>query len=140
VQGWLEQVEDVYLWGLFRHPVAPLWSRMLPEGAAVILGDAAHPTLPFLAQGASMALEDAWLLADRLSRQPLAEALSAYQAARAPRCTRIVAAANGNARAYHLSGLPRSIAHAGLRLGGWLAPGLALKRFDWLYDFDVTKS
>lgn len=138
VQGWLEQVEDVYLWGLFRHPVAPVWTRDLAQGGVAILGDAAHPTLPFLAQGASMALEDAWVLAERLSHAPLPEALRQYQAARAPRCARIVAAANSNARAYHLSGVPRSIAHMALRLGGMLAPSLALKRFDWLYDFDVT--
>jgi salicylate hydroxylase len=140
VRGWLDQVQDVYLWGLFRHPVAKHWFRIMPEGAAVILGDAAHPTLPFLAQGASMGLEDAWLLADRLSRLPLDQALADYQTTRAPRCTRIVAAANGNARAYHLSGAARAIAHSGLRLGGVIAPNLALKRYDWLYDFDVTQS
>ena len=138
VQGWLDRVEDVYLWGLFRHPVAPVWGKVLREGAALILGDAAHPTLPFLAQGASMGLEDAWVLADRLARLPLTDALAAYQGARLPRCSRIVAAATGNARAYHLSGMQRSLAHTALRLGGKVAPGLALKKFDWLYDFDVT--
>ena len=140
VQGWLAQAQDVYLWGLFRHPVAKTWSKILSKGAAVILGDAAHPTLPFLAQGAAMALEDAWLLADRLANLPLIEALTNYQTQREPRCTRIVAAANGNARAYHLSGLQRTIAHAGLRVGNIIAPNLALRRFDWLYDCDVTKN
>ena len=140
VQSWLDLAQDVYVWGLFRHPVAQNWSKALPEGAAVILGDAAHPTLPFLAQGASMALEDAWLLADRLANLPVTEGLTAYQTARKPRCARIVAAANSNAKTYHLSGLQRSIAHTALRLGGMIAPNLALKRFDWLYDFDVTQS
>ena len=139
VKSWLDRAEDVYVWGLFRHPVAQVWHKTLPEGAAVILGDAAHPTLPFLAQGASMALEDAWLLADRLANLPVPQAFSAYQTARKPRCTRIVAAANGNAKTYHLSGLQRSIAHTALRLGGRVAPNLALKRFDWLYDYDVTQ-
>jgi salicylate hydroxylase len=68
VRGWLEQVEECFLWGLFRHPVAPVWQKVLPEGAVAILGDAAHPTLPFLAQGANMALEDAWVLAVALIR------------------------------------------------------------------------
>jgi salicylate hydroxylase len=140
VRGWLDQVQDVWLWGLFRHPVARLWYRALPGGAAAILGDAAHPTLPFLAQGASMALEDAWVLAEALaSHDSLAAGLAAYQASRAPRCARIVAAASRNARAYHLSGAPRVLAHTALRLGGKIAPGLALKRFDWLYDADVTQ-
>ena len=62
----------------------------------------------------------------------------AYQLAREARVTRIVAAATANARNYHLRGPVRSLAHLGLRLGGALAPGLALRKFDWLYDLDVT--
>lgn len=140
VRAWLDRVEDVWLWGLFRHPVAPTWARVLPGGGAVaILGDAAHPTLPFLAQGASMGLEDAWTLARALDEAgPLQGSLAAWQAARAPRCARIVAAANGNASAYHLREPLRGLAHLGLRLGGRLAPGMALSRYDWLYGHDVT--
>lgn len=138
VQGWLDKAQDVWLWGLFRHPVANIWQRVMPEGAVAILGDAAHPTLPFLAQGAGMGLEDAWSLAMALGRG--AQALPGWQAARAPRCNRIVQAANRNARAYHLSGLSRIIGHTALRLGGAVVPDLPLKRFDWLYGFDVTKA
>lgn len=139
VKGWLERVEDVWLWGLFRHPVARNWFGVLPEGAAAILGDASHPTLPFLAQGANMALEDAWALAAALSgHDGDAAALAAYQAARAPRCARIVQAAEANARNYHLTGARRAVGHAALRLAGTVAPGMALRRFDWLYGFDVT--
>lgn len=140
VRSWLDQIQDVWLWGLFRHPVARHWGRDLPEGVVALLGDAAHPTLPFLAQGASMALEDAWVLAACLaSHDAPAAALAAYQASRAPRCARIVEAANRNARAYHLSGPVREVAHLGLKLGGWIAPQMALKRFDWLYGHDVTR-
>jgi len=142
VRGWLDRVQDVWLWGLFRHPVAAVWQRVLPEGAAAIIGDAAHPTLPFLAQGAGMGLEDAWTLAEALERGlagDLPQALAAWSAARRPRCERIVAAANANARAYHLSGAVRPLAHAALRLGGLIAPGAALARYDWLYGHDVTK-
>ncbi|NCO17201.1 MAG: monooxygenase, partial [Alphaproteobacteria bacterium] len=139
VRGWLEAVDEVWLWGLFRHPVAPVWQRNLAQGAVAILGDAAHPTLPFLAQGANMALEDAWVLAAALARPgDRAAALAAYQAARAPRCTRIVAAANSNARAYHLGSPIRDLAHLGLKLAGRLAPDLMLRRFDWIYGHDVT--
>ena len=136
VRGWLDAVEDVYLWGLFRHPVAKVWQ----DGRSVaILGDAAHPTLPFLAQGASMGLEDAWVLAASLAaHDSRAAGLAAYQVAREGRVRRIVEAASRNARAYHLGGAARAVAHAGLRLGGWLAPELALRRFDWLYGHDVT--
>ena len=134
VRGWLDRIEQPNLWGLFRHPVAARWHG---QGAA-ILGDAAHPTLPFLAQGANMALEDAWVLADCLSRDRPAAAFAAYQVLREARVRRIVGAANANARNYHLSGLRRGIAHAGLRLAGGIAPGKMLGRFDWLYGHDVT--
>ena len=111
VPGWLAQVEICGIWGLFRHQVARHWH----DDRLAILGDAAHPTLPFMAQGAVMAIEDAWILAeclDRISDQ--AAALARYQSLRRPRVEKIVAAANGNARNYHLSGPARVIAHAGL--------------------------
>jgi salicylate hydroxylase len=139
VRGWLDRVEDPWLWGLFRHKVAETWVRPMGQGGVAILGDAAHPTLPFLAQGASMGLEDAWVLASALAtHDSAAAALVAYQSARKPRTSRIVAAANANARAYHLAGLPRMIGHTGLRLLGRFSPGTMLSRFDWLYDHDVT--
>lgn len=134
VRGWLDRIERPNLWGLFRHPVAPKWHG---QGAA-ILGDAAHPTLPFLAQGANMALEDAWVLADCLAAREPDAAFGAYQSARMARVRRIVEAANANARNYHLSGIRRDIAHAGLRLAGRFAPDRLLGRFDWLYGHDVT--
>lgn len=87
-----------------------------------------------------MGLEDAWVMVSCLAGHDSWHAgLAAYQQARAARCARIVEAASRNARAYHVSGLTRSVAHAGLRLGGWLAPDLALRQFDWLYGFDVTR-
>ncbi|WP_431299956.1 FAD-dependent monooxygenase [Tabrizicola sp. BL-A-41-H6] len=140
VRGWLERVEDPWLWGLFQHPVAKHWYRATPQGAAAILGDAAHPTLPFLAQGASMGLEDAWVLAEALAgHDTVAAGLAAFQARRQARTSRIVAAANSNARAYHLGGPLRSLAHTGMRLLGQVAPNAMLGRFDWLYGHDVTQ-
>ena len=140
VRGWLAGVEAPNLWGLFRHPVAAAWQKVTSEGAVAILGDAAHPSLPFLAQGANMALEDAWCLAKCLAdHDGLHGALAKYQTARQGRTAAIVAAADGNARAYHLSGPLRMAAHLGLRIGGRLAPGFALGRFDWIYGHDVTE-
>lgn len=149
----LDRVAHVNLWGLHRHPVAQDWYR----GAAALLGDAAHPTLPFLAQGANLALEDAWVLARCLaeaegtggpgtisgadaSAPPGVEAaLARYQQERRPRVSRAIRTANRNAWKYHLRPAPvRALAHGALRLSGALAPGAALHQFDWLYDFDVT--
>ncbi|MCA0043612.1 FAD-dependent monooxygenase [Celeribacter litoreus] len=130
----LGRVEQVSRWGLFRHPVAVRWH----SDRTALLGDAAHPTLPFLAQGAVMALEDAWVLADCLGKLPLDQALPAYQMCRRPRVTRVIEAANANARNYHLSGPKRFLGHTALRLAGQLAPKQAVEKFAWLYDYDVT--
>lgn len=133
VPAWLARVDRVHVWGLFRHPVASRWQ----DGRMAILGDAAHPTLPFMAQGACMAIEDAWTLAACLDATPgQTAALARYETLRIPRATRIVAAANDNARNYHLTGPKRLAAHAALRIGGKVAPGAILSRFDWIYDFD----
>lgn len=133
----LSRVDEVYLWGLFRHPVARNWYG---EGT-VILGDAAHPTLPFLAQGANMALEDAWVLARTLAEQGVGQdALAAYQAQRRDRVCRVIEVASGNAWKYHLAFGPlRWAAHLALRTGGALAPGAMMGQFDWLYGHDVTQ-
>lgn len=138
VPGWLAAVETAHLWGLFRHEVAPCWQ----DGRVVLLGDAAHPTLPFLGQGAVMAIEDAWTLAACLDADPdQARALARYQALRLPRTTRIVAAATANARNYHLQGVRRLVGHTVLRLADRLAPSAMPGRFDWLYDYDpVTQT
>ncbi|SLN44203.1 3-hydroxybenzoate 6-hydroxylase 1 [Aquimixticola soesokkakensis] len=134
VQGLLARVARVHRWGLFRHPVARHWVG--PRFA--LLGDAAHPTLPFLAQGAVMALEDGWSLATRLAALPMDEALAFYEAERRPRVIRVIEAANANARNYHLSGPKRQLAHTLLRGAGRFAPKAVVERFDWLYNFDPT--
>lgn len=133
----LDQIGAVRIWGLFRHDVAGVWHR----GGLAILGDAAHPTLPFMAQGANLALEDAWVLADCLDRaETPAFGLAAYQARRRDRARKVIAAANGNAWKYHLRWAPvRGAAHLALRLGGALAPGRMVRRFDWIYRHDVTR-
>lgn len=133
VPAWLAAVEQVHLWGLFRHDVAKRWH----DERLVLMGDAAHPTLPFLAQGAGMAIEDAWVLAACLdAAADQAAALARYQSLRRPRTCRIVAAANANAANYHLRGPKRIVGHSVLRLVDRMAPGLMPGRFDWLYDHD----
>jgi len=73
---------EVFKWGLFGRPWLEEWSR----GRVVLLGDAAHPMLPFLGQGAANALEDAMILARCLSAAPTPEeAFALYQRTRHPR-------------------------------------------------------
>ncbi len=125
----LSKVESVNLWGLFRHEVAETWV----EDDIYLLGDAAHPTLPFLAQGANLALEDAWVLARCLTEG------GDYQAIRQRRVSRAIAAANANAVNYHLGGFRRAASHAALRGIGRFAPNAFMSRLSWLYDHDVTR-
>lgn len=135
VPGWLAKVGKLHVWGLFRHEVARRWQ----DGRLVLLGDAAHPTLPFMAQGAVMAIEDAWVLAACLDADPdQSSALARYEDFRKTRTRQIVAAAQANARNYHFTGAKRRIAHAVLRSANRLAPERLLGRYDWIYDYDPT--
>lgn len=130
----LARVTATARWGLFRRSVARRWHDGGEGGNRAILGDAAHPTLPFLGQGANLALEDAWVLA----REAMAGRLDRYEALRRPRALRAVAAADANARNYHLRGPTRALAHLGLRVVDRVAPGAMMRRLDWLYGFDAT--
>jgi salicylate hydroxylase len=136
VQTILSAVEETFLWGLFNHPYLPHWTK----DNVVLVGDACHPMLPYLAQGAVMALEDAWVLARELERSGVPDGLLAYERICKPRATRVQKAAASNATAYHLpSGPSRLVAHTGLKAISRLAPSALLGRFDWLYGEDVTK-
>jgi salicylate hydroxylase len=114
-------------WKLFdRDPIAT-WTT----GRAALLGDAAHPMLPFLAQGAAQAIEDAGALADALSAAgDIPTALLAYQTARHARASRVQRASRRQGELYHLSGpaaLARDLAFRAIGGRGLLA------RQDWLY-------
>ena len=87
VQSLIRAVQVPYKWALMvREPMAR-WS----EGRVTLLGDACHPTLPFLAQGAVMAIEDGYVLARSLARHgdDVETALRAYVAERQPRTARV---------------------------------------------------
>ena len=132
----LAKVEETNIWGLFRHPVAKIWSK----DDVVLLGDAAHPTLPFMAQGANLAIEDAWVLAQSFSvSESTSLGLLNYQAKRLHRVQRIVAEANKNAWKYHLSFPPlRWAAQRAMSAAFSFAPRQMAQRFDWIYNHDVT--
>ena len=130
----LTKVTDCHIWGLFRREIADAWHR----GGTVLVGDAAHPTLPFLAQGANLAIEDGYVLARCCSEHGIEAGLAQYQALRKPRVDRAINAANANAVNYHLGGLRRVASHQVLRTIGTVAPRAFLGRLDWLYGHDVT--
>jgi salicylate hydroxylase len=101
------------------------------SGRVALIGDAAHPMLPFLAQGAGQAIEDAGVLAACLAASPSpADALAAYSKQRAPRAARVQREARAQARLYHLTGLAALARDLGMRA---LGPERLLRRYDWLY-------
>lgn len=126
----LQEVQDTYLWALFLRPVARKWQN----GRVALLGDAAHPTLPFMAQGACLALEDAWILARSFEGNDVADALSAYEVARTARARKVVELASANARNFHLRGPARIAAQMALTAFG----GRLGRRYDWIYSYDAT--
>jgi salicylate hydroxylase len=117
-------------WALYDSPPVRRWGR----GRVVLLGDAAHPTLPFLAQGGAMAIEDASVLAAALARTPddPASAFRIYQRLRQPRIARVVREARRNGWIYHLAGPAALARDLALRTMG--GEGL-LASHDWLYDW-----
>ncbi|MBM3529856.1 MAG: FAD-binding protein [Alphaproteobacteria bacterium] len=117
-------------WALYDLPPLRQWG----DGPVTLLGDAAHPMLPFLAQGAAMAIEDAAVLAACLSQNPddPAAAMRHYERARRPRTARVQRAARSNGRAYHLGAAEAAIRNFVLRVAGG---SMLLRRYDWLYDW-----
>ena len=117
------------VWSLADRAVA----RPLARGRTALIGDAGHPVLPYLAQGAALAIEDAAVLTRCLADGPgVPEALAAYARARASRVRRVQRAARSNGRTYHagsLMGLARNAVMA--RLG----PDGMRDRYAWLYGW-----
>ncbi len=119
-------------WALYeRLPNAP-WSR----GRILLAGDAAHPILPFLAQGAALALEDAWSIAAHAARlDDLPMAWQAVEAGRRARAEAVAKASRRNAWAFHLGGLSGQARNLALSCMGGRR---LLSAYDWLYAHDET--
>jgi salicylate hydroxylase len=122
-------VEDWRRWALFE-----IGDHEWTAGPVALLGDAAHAMLPFVAQGAAMAIEDAAVLSQCLAQEPsdVAAALLHYAARRRPRVARLRRAAQQAGRIYHLGGAFALARNATMRaLGG----ERLLSRQDWIYDW-----
>jgi salicylate hydroxylase len=117
-------------WAL--HDRLPLrrWGR----DAVTLIGDAAHPVLPFLAQGAALAIEDAYVAAECLAATPddSAAALRRYEGQRTARAARVQRAAALNSRVYHMGHVGAAARNLAIRLMG--GEGL-MRRYDWVYDW-----
>jgi salicylate hydroxylase len=116
-------------WPLFdRQPI-----RRWTYGRVVLLGDAAHPMLPFFAQGAAQAIEDAGALGRAFKQMPdIPDALSAYERARTARAGAVVVASRRQGSIYHMSGL---LALARDLTMTSLSQHMLMARLDWLYNY-----
>jgi salicylate hydroxylase len=131
VRALLRSIDSWKRWSLMRlsHPL-PRWS----EGPVTLLGDAAHPVMPFLASGGVLAIEDAATLAEELGKTPdePAAAFRRYEAARMPRTHHVQSESSRNGLIYHSAGLVR---WARNKLITRRPPESLLARNDWLYSY-----
>ncbi|MBL6690951.1 MAG: FAD-dependent monooxygenase [Pseudomonadales bacterium] len=94
--------DSLYKWALYDRPPMKTWGK----GRVTLLGDACHPTLPFMAQGAAMAIEDGAVLAACLKhRADVPTALQQYEDLRRERTARIQKGSRRNATIFHMSGI-----------------------------------
>jgi salicylate hydroxylase len=128
----IRNIDQPYKWALLgREPL-----ESFTQGRVCVMGDAAHPTLPFLAQGANMALEDAIILARCLDDADIPSALRRYEAARLERTARIVRGSSENTRRFHNPALG-SPEGAAAYVGREFTPEKVSQRYDWLYEYDA---
>ena len=140
--GWHPQVreliagtEQVFKWALFDRPPLETWTR----GRVTLLGDAAHPMLPYMAQGASQSIEDAFVLARCLTadRDDPQRGIEGYAARRRERTAAVQAASRDASRVVRLTD-PAEVLARNARLAESLeAP---VDRFDWIWSYDAERA
>jgi salicylate hydroxylase len=128
----LKSVDETFIWALFHRPPLPHWS----SGRVTLLGDACHPMLPFMAQGAAQAIEDGAALAACLAREPdIPEALRLYETKRLPRASRIQALSTINKTRFHLPDGPEQRARDEAMASG--STDFSIKAVEWIYGHDA---
>ncbi|MFN3350256.1 FAD-dependent monooxygenase [Pseudorhodoplanes sp.] len=135
VQTLIRNIETPFKWALLGREPLEQWT----VGHVTLLGDAAHPTLPMMAQGANMAIEDGVILARCLTAYgDVTAALQAYETARRERTARLVRAANDNASRFHNPAL--GDAHGAARYVDteWQEDKVK-QRYDWVFEYDPVK-
>jgi salicylate hydroxylase len=133
VRGLISAFPETFIWALHDRAELPRWSA----GRVALLGDACHPMLPMMAQGAAQAIEDGAALASLLKAMPddIAGALARYEALRKPRATRLQQASAANRTRFHLpDGDAQRARDEALATSG----DRSIANIGWLYAHDAA--
>jgi salicylate hydroxylase len=135
VQALIAGTEQVFKWALFDRPPLETWTR----GRVTLLGDAAHPMLPYMAQGASQSIEDAFVLARCLAadREDPQRAIERYAARRRERTAAVQAASREASRVVRLTD-PAEVQARNAGLAE--SPEAPVDRFDWIWSYDAERA
>lgn len=143
--GWHEDVltmirlsPSLLQWALARRDPIPQWT----QGRISLLGDAAHATLPFLAQGAVHSIEDGMVLSrclEGVSAADAAAALQRYESARIERTSRMVRGATANTERFHSKELATEASAEQYLQREWSESPI-FERYDWLYRYDAVNA
>lgn len=141
--GWHEDVQtmirnapELLKWALMVRDPIPRWT----QGRITLLGDAAHATLPFLAQGAVHSIEDGMVLArclEGVATDAVPDALMRYEKARIERTSRMVRGATANTRLFHSPELATEASAEQYLQREWSRAPI-FERYDWLYSYDAN--
>ena len=132
VRGLIEAFPETFIWALHDRAALPRWS----DGRITLLGDACHPMLPMMAQGAAQSIEDGATLAALLTAMPgdVPGALARYEALRKPRATRLQEASAANRTRFHLQDGPEQQKRdAAMATSG----DRSIANIGWLYMHDA---
>jgi len=136
IHAMIDHIDTPFKWALMGRKPLDRWVN----GRVALLGDAAHPTLPFLAQGAGMAIEDGYVIGQALSRvQDVRQALAAFETSRIDRCTTIVLKSAENGKRFHNPELASAEGAASYVDREW-APEKVEQRYDWLFSYKVDEA
>ena len=129
----IETIDETFIWGLFDRAPLPRWS----VGRVTLLGDACHPMLPFMAQGAAQALEDGVSLTVCLTTiDDVPTALSHYEKIRLPRTSRIQTMSAANKTRFHLPDGPAQRERDAKMADG--STDYSVRAIAWVYSYDAA--
>jgi salicylate hydroxylase len=133
VQALIAAAPGLFKWALMGRDPLQQWT----VGNVTLLGDACHPTLPMLAQGAVMAIEDAVILGRCFDKYgDAATALARYQDARIAVTTRKVMGANDNTKRFHNPALATEEGACAYVDREWNRDAI-IRRYEWIFTYDV---